>query len=241
MKHSITLIIIFPLLLTSPLFRQFMITTNSSLVRHPPSKIPYSCKTNRLMLYFGSPKPLIGNFMKHILILLSVLLLSSPLFGNPKGEHTLYRWETSSGIQWREFGDKDIHPQYKGDVENGKPSGLGVITFPDGSKFVGEYKDGEKNGQGTFTFSWGGKYEGEYKDGKQNGQGVETYPSGSMYVGEWKDGRKHGQGTYTQYGSLLYPDGRKYVGKYKNGKEWNGTYYNNNGKKEYKLVNGEIE
>jgi hypothetical protein len=62
-----------------------------------------------------------------------------------------------------------------------------------------------------------------------------------MYVGEWKDGRKHGQGTYTQYGSLLYPDGRKYVGKYKNGKEWNGTYYNNNGKKEYKLVNGEIE
>jgi len=31
------------------------------------------------------------------------------------------------------------------------------------------------------------------------------------------------------------------VGKYKNGKEWNGTYYNNNGKKEYKLVNGEIE
>ena len=82
--------------------------------------------------------------MKHILILLSILLLSSPLFGNPKGEHTLYRWETSSGIQWREFGDKDIHPQYKGDVENGKPSGLGVITFPDGSKFVGEYKDGEK-------------------------------------------------------------------------------------------------
>ena len=33
----------------------------------------------------------------------------------------------------------------------------------------------------------------------------------------------------------------KYVGEYKNGKEWNGTYYDNNGKKEYKLVNGEIE
>jgi len=44
MKHSITLIIIFPLLLTSPLFRQFMITTNSSQVDNPPSKIPYSCK-----------------------------------------------------------------------------------------------------------------------------------------------------------------------------------------------------
>ena len=60
-------------------------------------------------------------------------------------------------------------------------------------------------------------------------------------IGEWKDGVRNGQGTYTQYGSLLYPDGRKYVGEYKNGKEWNGTYYDNNGKKEYKLVNGEIE
>ena len=106
---------------------------------------------------------------------------------NHKGE-TLYGWITSSStLEWKGYGDKESHPIYKGDVENGKPSGLGVITFPDGSKFVGEYKDGEKNGQGTFTFSWGGKYEGEYK----------------------------------------------------NGKEWKGTYYNNNGKKEYKLVNGE--
>ena len=134
--------------------------------------------------------------MKHLLIILSILLLSSPVIGdNHKGE-TLYGWITSSStLEWKGFGDKESHPIYKGDVENGKPSGLGVITLPDGSKFVGEYKDGEKNGQGT----------------------------------------------YTQYGSLLYPDGRKYVGEYKNGKEWNGTYYNNSGKKEYKLVNGEIE
>ena len=157
--------------------------------------------------------------MKHLLILISILLLSSPLIGdNHKGE-TLYGWITSSStLEWKGFGDKETHPIYKGDVENGKPSGLGVITFPDGRMYVGEYKDGNQNGQGT-----------------------ETYPSGSKYVGEWKDGVRNGQGTYTQYGSLLYPDGRKYVGEYKNGKEWNGTYYNNNGKKEYKLVNGEIE
>jgi len=57
--------------------------------------------------------------MKHILILLSVLLLSSPLFGNPKGGHTLYRWETSSGNMWKGFEDKVTHPQYNGDVKNG--------------------------------------------------------------------------------------------------------------------------
>jgi len=116
--------------------------------------------------------------VKHILILLSILLLSSPLFGNPKGEHTLYRWETSSGIQWREFGDKDIHPQYKGDVENGKPNGLGVIINTNKGKYVGEWKDGIKQGHGTFTYGKG-KWEGE------------------KYEGEFKEGYRHGQGTYT--------------------------------------------
>jgi len=86
----------------------------------------------------------------------------------------------------------------------------------------------------TYTYPDGGKYVGKFKDGKKNGQGTFTYPDGQKYVGRWKDDKRNGQGTFT------YPDGRKYVGEYKNGKEWNGTYYDNNGKKEYKLVNGEI-
>jgi len=58
--------------------------------------------------------------MKHLLIILiSILLLSSllisckknsssPVIGdNHKGE-TLYRWDTSSGYVWKEFGEKDI-------------------------------------------------------------------------------------------------------------------------------------
>ena len=76
--------------------------------------------------------------MKHLLITLSILLLSSPLFGKSQETNVLYRWETSSGFQWKTFGEKGTHPIYKGDVENGKPNGLGVITFLDGSKFVGE-------------------------------------------------------------------------------------------------------
>ena len=36
-------------------------------------------------------------------------------------------------------------------------------------------------------------------------------------------------------------DGYQYVVYFKDDEPWNGTYYNNNGKKEYKLVNGEIE
>ena len=150
--------------------------------------------------------------MKHLLIILSFLLLSSPVIGdNHKGE-TLYLWGEYPGYKWMEFGDKNTRPQYKGEVENGKPNGLGVLIYPyNGKSIVGEYKDGKKDGQGTWTSTDGRKYVGEWKDGKRNGQGTYTYPDGRKYVGEYKDGKKYGQGTNT------WSDGRKYVGKFKNG------------------------
>ena len=126
--------------------------------------------------------------MKHLLIILSFLLLSSPVIGdNHKGE-TLYRWETSSGYVWKGFGDKDTHRAYKGEWKNGKPNGLGVITYRDGHKYLGEFKDGKKHGQGTWNATEGEKYSGEWKDGKKYGQGKYTWSDGRKYVGEWKDG-----------------------------------------------------
>ena len=144
--------------------------------------------------------------MKHLLILISILLLSSPVIGdNHKGE-TLFGWITSSStLEWKTFGEKGTHPIYKGDVENGKPNGLGSLTYPDGSKYVGEFKDGKLNGQGTSTWSDGRKYVGEYKDGIPNGQGTHSFGKGDFegdkYEGEYKDGKQHGQGTET------YPSG----------------------------------
>jgi len=148
--------------------------------------------------------------MKHLLIILSFLLLSSPVIGdNHKGE-TLYLWENSSGDVWKGFGDKETHPKYEGDVENWVPNGLGVLISPDGRwKYVGEFKDGEKNGKGTYTHSGGGKYVGEWKDGLMNGQGTLTRTDGSMYVGEYNDGNR-----------------------------WNGTEYDKNGNITYKFLNG---
>jgi len=103
--------------------------------------------------------------VKQTLILLSILLLSSPLFGDNHKDETLYRWETSNGIQWKGFGDKETHRQYKGEVENGKPNGLGILIDPDGIKYVGEWIHRWKNGQGTFTWSDGGEYVGSWKNG----------------------------------------------------------------------------
>ena len=177
--------------------------------------------------------------MKHpLIILISFLLLSSFVTSCDKKEETLYRWETSSGIVWKRFGDKDTHRVYKGEWKNGekwRPNGLGVMTYPDGHKYVGEWKNGKYNGQGTSTYPDGGKYVGRWKDGEPNGQGSETLPDGQKYKGKWKNGEYHGQGTLT----LL--NGDKYEGKFKDGEKWNGTQYDKDGNITKKYVNGEIQ
>ncbi len=145
--------------------------------------------------------------MRHILIIISIILLTSPLFGDSHDGEILYGWETSSGVQLRKFGDKGTQPQYKGDIENGKPNGLGIMSYPDGSKYIGEWKDGKMDGQGTFTFPGGNKYVGKYKDGKK--WNVTKYDKKGKYVGDWKDGEHWNGALYDKFG--------KFIGKYVNG------------------------
>ena len=67
--------------------------------------------------------------MKNLLIILiSIILLSSPVIGdNHKGE-TLYGWGKYPEIVWKGFGDKETHSVYKGDVKDGKEHGQGTKT-----------------------------------------------------------------------------------------------------------------
>jgi hypothetical protein len=147
--------------------------------------------------------------MKHLLIILSFLLLSSPVMGDNHKGVTLYKWKTSSGIKWKDFGDKDIQAKYKGDIENGKPHGLGTIRFPDGAKYSGEWKNGKADGQGTFISH-----------------------NGEQYVGEWIKNRKHGQGKST------LSDGLTFEGEWNLGKPWTGTQFDKEGNILYKVVKG---
>ena len=92
--------------------------------------------------------------MKHLLILLiSILLLSCPLFGQSKKKDLLYIWENGS--------------RYVGEWKDGKKHGQGTYTSGkgerEGDKYVGEFKYGKKNGQGTYTWSDGDKEVGEWK------------------------------------------------------------------------------
>ena len=104
-----------------------------------------------------------GNQVKHLLIIISFLLLSSPVIGdNHKGE-TLYRWNNFPPYKWMGHGDNDTHPKYLGQVQDGKPNGLGILIEPNGSKYVGEYKD-NKRWNGT-EYDKKGNILGKYVEG----------------------------------------------------------------------------
>ena len=64
-----------------------------------------------------------------------------------------------------EFGDKDHHAEYKGKVKNGKPNGIGIVSYPDGDKYIGEWKDGKYHGQGTLTYYHGAIIYGIWRSG----------------------------------------------------------------------------
>ena len=126
--------------------------------------------------------------MKHsLIILISLLLLSSPVIGNSHKGETLYGWGNTLPYVWKGVGDKETQPVYKGEVENGVPNGLGILYDLDGSKYVGSWKNGKKNRQGTFTYPNGEKYEGEWKDGGLwNGTG---YDKNGNITYKYDDGR----------------------------------------------------
>ena len=93
------------------------------------------------------------NQVKHLLILISLLLLSSLLTSCEKKEETLYRWETSSGFEWKKFGEKGTQEKYEGEVNwSSKPNGVGTLIFLNGDKYIGEFDDGRKDGLGTYTW-----------------------------------------------------------------------------------------
>ena len=140
--------------------------------------------------------------MKHLLIILSLLLLSSPVIGNSHKGETLYAWGECCDWVWKGFGNKETHSVYKGQVEDGKPNGLGILIYKDGRKYEGNWKNGIWNGKGKYSFKDGFGYEGEWKNGVENGIGTLTYPNGDKYEGEFKNGKMLNGKMYKKNGDV---------------------------------------
>ena len=197
--------------------------------------------------------------MKHLLILISIILLSSPVIGQETG--ILYLYESSSGFVWKTFGNKNLQPKYEGEITNGKPDGFGFMTYPYGGKSVmGEWKNGKewntkhtkKDGtfigrfeNGEWIVSWGVFYIGirsgkvDLYEEKWDAIESEDNKDYGTYEGGIKNRLPNGQGTITIFGAS------KYVGEFKLGERiGHGTKTYPDGRKyvgEFKdgLLNGQ--
>ena len=81
--------------------------------------------------------------MKHLLIIISILLFSSPVIGNKHKGETLYVQGEYPDWKWVESGDKKTQSKYQGQVKDGKPNGLGVLISTNGWKYFGSWENGE--------------------------------------------------------------------------------------------------
>ena len=165
--------------------------------------------------------------MKHLLLILSIFLFTSPLFCQETG--VLFQYKISSGFVWKTFGKGKVQPKYEGEVSAGIPEGFGILSYPftDGKSVVGEWKDGKE--WNTEHFSKEGIVLGIWENGKwilkwgvlfeRMGNGILVWSENGnedylvKYVGDIENMKPKGQGTITS------PDGDKYEGEFKNGKK----------------------
>ena len=118
--------------------------------------------------------------MKHILILLSLLILTFPLVAQETG--VLYLKKVNGKFGWFESGNDKKDWKYIGEIKNGKPNGIGVLSSTFG-KYSGEVNNGILHGQGTYTYKSGRKRVGEFRKGKE--WNVKSYDKNGSIETEW--------------------------------------------------------
>jgi hypothetical protein len=67
---------------------------------------------------------------------------------------------------------------YTGPVING----IAEARFSNGDSYQGEWKNGKPDGVGTMTYMLGGSYAGEWKDGQRDGKGVMTFAGSGRHA-----------------------------------------------------------
>lgn len=109
---------------------------------------------------------------------------------------------------------------FDGNYVEGEREGLGLMHYPDGSKYHGNWASNLRHGQGAYTFSNGDIYSGEWKHGSRSGEGTYLYAaSDASLVGDWRSG-EIGTGKFVSAGGCA-----TYTGSFSGGKPiGKGTY-----------------
>ena len=68
-------------------------------------------------------------------------------------------------------------------------TGMGVLTYNDGSRYVGNFANGNPEGQGTCYYANGDKYVGGWGNHAPHGEGVMYYANGRVLGAMWEYGR----------------------------------------------------
>jgi len=150
------------------------------------------------------------------------------LVNNRKAGVLFFRQEEGL-LDWYETGDETEDYKYVGEVENGKPNGWGIFTYPSGEMYEGEYKDGKTHGQGSFSYPDGKKGVGEFRENKP--WNITEFDNESNIIGEYVEGvlkveiieegilftyKEDGKWIWLENGNA--GDGGKYEGQIENGK-----------------------
>ena len=128
---------------------------------------------------------------------------------------------------------------YRGQVKDGKPNGIGIQVFAGGNRYVGNQKDGKAHGKGIYTFANGDHFDGEFKEDLFH-KGIYTFVDGSIYEGNFKNDKKDGKGVLTSAngdyfdgefkeglihkGILTFANGDHFDGEFKEGLIHKGIY-----------------
>jgi len=168
--------------------------------------------------------------MKHkFIIIISSLFFIFPIQSYSKESGILYLWEIPDGKVWKKFGDDETQQKYNGEIKYGKPHGLGITIFLNGTKYIGEWKNGEMHGQGEKIFPDGAKLSGKWQGNKPwnakrfstKGRAYFEYIDGFKQKNNKKEGVLFFRKEKDNFGWFETGDAKidyKYVGEIENGK-----------------------
>lgn len=102
------------------------------------------------------------------------------------------------------YKDNEKKNYYYGMFLNGRPNGIGIEQFEDGSFYEGQFLEGKKNGMGQYFMQNGKIYQGNWINNYFQGYGKFIYPKEKYYVGNFVRGVIEGYGFYCYSNKIVF-------------------------------------